>query len=45
MLNDNAIDSLIQPIIDRQEHINIFVLTTIANKVREIGTLSPSDVK
>ena len=45
MLNDNAIDSLIQPIIDRQEHINIFVLTTIANKVREIGTLSPSDIK
>lgn len=45
MLNDNAIDSLIQPIIDRQEHINIFVLTAIANKVREIGTLSPSDIK
>lgn len=45
MLNDNAIDSLIQPIIARQEQINIFVLTTIANKVREIGMLSPSDVK
>lgn len=45
MLNDNAIDSLIQPIIVRQEQINIFVLTTIANKVREIGALSPSDIK
>lgn len=45
MLNDNAVEQLIQPIIDRQEQINIFVLTTIANKVGEIGTLSPSDIK
>ena len=45
MLNDNAIDMMIQPIIDRQEKINVFVLTSIANKLREIGTLSPSDIK
>lgn len=45
MLNDNAIDIMIQPIIDRQEKINVFVLTSIANKLREIGTLSPSDIK
>lgn len=45
MLNEDAINSLIQPIIDRQEQINIFVLTAIANKVREIGKLSPSDIK
>lgn len=45
MLNDNAIDKMIQPIMDRQEKINVFVLTNIANKVREIGTISPSDIK
>ena len=45
MLNDNAIDMMIQPIINRQEKINVFVLTSIANKLREIGTLSPSDIK
>ena len=45
MLNDNAIDRMIQPIVDRQEKINVFVLTGIANKLREIGTLSPSDIK
>ena len=45
MLNDKAIDALIKPIIDRQEQINIFVLTTIAEKVGEIGALSPADIK
>ena len=45
MLSDNAVESLIQPVLKRQENINIFVLTTIARKVREIGTLSPSDIK
>lgn len=45
MLSDGAIDSLIKPIIDRQEQINIFVLTTIAEKVGEIGALSAADIK
>ena len=45
MLNEKAIDSLIQPVIQRQENINIFVLTSIADKIGEIGTLSPSDIK
>lgn len=45
MLSDNAIANLVQPIVDRQESINVFVLSTIAEKVREIGELSPSDVK
>lgn len=45
MLSDNAIDNLVQPIINRQESINTLVLSTIAEKVREIGELSPSDVK
>ena len=45
MLSDNAIDKLVQPIVNRQESINVFVLSTIAEKVREIGELSPSDIK
>lgn len=45
MLSDNAIENLIQPVITRQENINVYVLTTIASKVKEIGILSPSDVK
>jgi len=45
MLSDNAIDNLVQPIVTRQESINVYVLSTIAEKVREIGELSPSDIK
>ena len=45
MLSDNAINNLVQPIVNRQESINTFVLSTIAEKVREIGELSPSDIK
>lgn len=44
MLSENAIDKLVQPIVTRQESINTYVLTKIANKVREIGTISPSDI-
>ena len=44
MLSDNAIDNLMQPIIERQEAINNFVINTIARRVKEIGTLLPSDV-
>ena len=45
MLSENAIDNLVQPIVLRQESINTYVLESIAKKVREIGTLSPSDIK
>lgn len=45
MLSENAIDNLVQPIVLRQESINTYVLESVASKVREIGTLSPSDVK
>lgn len=44
MLSDDAINKLVQPIADRQEKINTFVISTIATKVREIGELSPSDI-
>lgn len=44
MLSDDAINKLVQPIADRQEEINTFVISTIATKVGEIGALSPSDI-
>lgn len=44
MLDDNRIDSLIQPIINRQETINTYVLTKIGEMLREIGEVSPSDI-
>lgn len=44
MLSDDAIENLVQPIIDRQISINAYVLEMIAKRVREIGSLSPSDI-
>lgn len=44
MLSDNAIDNLVQPIVDRQESINMMVITQIAQRLKEIGTLNPSDI-
>jgi len=44
MLSENALDNLIQPIIDRQEAINIYVLTQIAKRVKDIGKMLPSDI-
>ena len=45
MLSDNAIDNLIQQIVNRQEAINIYVLTKIAGRLQKIGTLSPNDIR
>lgn len=44
MLSDDAIDNLMQPIIDRQESINEYIIGEIAKRIREIGTLLPSDI-
>lgn len=44
MLSENAIDNLIQPLIDRQEAINNYVINLIAKRIKEIGGLLPSDV-
>ncbi len=44
MLSDDAINNLIQPIVDRQEAINTFVLQLIANRLGQIGTMSKSDL-
>ena len=45
MLNENIIDGMIQQIVNRQEEINIYVLQKIAKRLREIGKLSPNDVR
>lgn len=44
MLSENTIENLIRPMVNRQEAINSYVLEKIAQSVREIGELSPSDI-
>lgn len=44
MLSDDAIDKLMQPIIDRQENINNYVIGTIANRLKKIGQLKSEDI-
>ena len=44
MLSDDALDRLMQPIIDRQESINSFVLDVIADRINQIGTMTPRDL-
>lgn len=44
MLSDDALLNLIQPIIDRQQNINTYVIRKIAERIREIGEVKPSDV-
>lgn len=45
MLSDTAIDNLVQQIVNRQEGINIYVLTKIAHRLKLIGELSPNNIK
>ena len=45
MLDENKIDKLIQPFVDRQEAINVYVIKKIAKRVQLIGGLLPSDVQ
>ena len=44
MLSENAIDNLVSFVVNRQESINTYVLSSIAWKIREIGALSSSDI-
>lgn len=44
MLSDDAIEKLIEPIIERQEALSQYVVELIAKRVKEIGHLLPSDV-
>lgn len=45
MLSDTAIDNLVQQIVNRQEGINIYVLTKIAHRLKLIGELSSNNIK
>lgn len=44
MLSEDTIRKLVQPIVDRAEAINTFVLQRIAKRIREIGKVKSSDV-
>ena len=43
-MNEFEIDKLMQPLINRQEQINMTILTKIAERVKAINTILPSDV-
>lgn len=45
MLSTSTIDNLIQPMIDRQESINMYVINKIATRLRDVGELRPADLK
>lgn len=44
MLNENVTDRLIEPIVTRQESINTYVISKIAESVRKIGSISSSQI-
>lgn len=44
MISEKEIEKLIQPIVNRQEAINSYIISIIAKRVKEIGHLLPSDV-
>ena len=44
MLSEEMIEKLMQPIIDRQEAINLYVIRRIAEQIREIGEINPSQM-
>ena len=45
MLSEDTLDNLMQPVIDRQEEINTYVITKIAERINTIGQVKPSDVQ
>ena len=44
MLKDNEIEALIQPYVERQQKLNMYVVNKIANRIGQIGSLSSTDV-
>lgn len=44
MLSDDALNRLIDPIVERQQRINTYVVRQIALRIKEIGEVLPSDV-
>lgn len=45
MLSDDALNKLLEPIIERQQRINTYVLKKIALRIKEVGEVTPSDVQ
>lgn len=45
MYTEEQIDDLVDIIMRRQEQANLYVLKKIAQKIKEIGTMTPSDVE
>lgn len=44
MLSENKIDSLIQPLLDRQNRIECTVMSAIAKRLKEVKLMLPSDI-
>ena len=44
MLSNIDIDNLIQPFVDRQKMIEVYIVNLIAKRVKQIGRLLPSDI-
>ena len=44
MINPNDYDKLAAPVLRRQEHLFVYVLSMLARRIRQIGTLKPSDL-
>lgn len=44
MLSEDAIEKLVQPLVDRQESINNYIIQLLAKRIREVGKLKPSDI-
>lgn len=45
MLSESYIDNLMQPVVDRQEAINLYVIKEIAGRIARIGEILPTDAK
>lgn len=44
MISEAKLNKLISPIVERQERINSYVIAIIVRRIKEIGTLLPSDI-
>ncbi len=44
MLSENAIENLTEPIVQRQQKIDEFIIEAICSKIKAIGSLSSSDI-
>ena len=43
-INDKAVDSRLNPIVQRQEQISLWVIEKIVKRIRRIGEMTPSDI-